>query len=702
MRCSIKTKLIAGLLTVVLLIMAGLFAFVGANFSEQAREAAIRGARGEMVQVESAITLFLDESLMNVEIVARHPLAARADEVTTSYLQTTERRMAQADPGDLVGQGLTDLMTAMLRAHPVYAQVYAGTADGAFVTSPKKNPQPEGYDPRRRPWYQATRDVVDRPVLHDAYVSTTGAAVTCVTRAIVRDGRVLGVAAIDIALDNLTGRVKSIHLGRTGHMVLIQDNGVILADPRHENQNFKKVSELENRALESLFRLGSGEMDLTIDGTEWLGLVLTSEKTGWRLVGLIERDEITAPVRQTLLLLGGACLLALALLAGAVWFLANAAIIRPLMRVADFLEALAQGVYDRRLDHSRKDEIGRIYDALNRTAQELQDNIEEIRAKRREAENKARAAEQAGTAAEQARAKAEQARTEGMLLAARRLEETARHIGEASARITSKSRDIRGGTETQRDRIQSTATAMEEMNATVLEVAKNAGDAAEQGKRSKDTAQAGAAVVARAIEAMNGSQRQAEVLQSNMAQLDDRARAIGNVITVIEDIADQTNLLALNAAIEAARAGEAGRGFAVVADEVRKLAEKTMTATKEVGHSIESIQKVAAANISSMQGALDDLSKATGLARDSGEALAEIVADAEASAGQIQSIAAAAEQQALASEEINRSIEEIHTIALDTSGNAEESLAGLEDLEHQASALSGLIRGLKSEAGQGL
>ena len=176
--------------------------------------------------------------------------------------------------------------------------------------------------------------------------------------------------------------------------------------------------------------------------------------------------------------------------------------------------------------------------------------------------------------------------------------------------------------------------------------------------------------------------------------------AITHMTQEVREIADQTNLLALNAAIEAARAGEAGRGFAVVADEVRKLAEKTMIATKEVGDSIQSIQQMAGMNVRSVDEAATELEQASRLATESGSALGEIVSSTDSSAGQIQSIATAAEEQSATSEEINRSIDEINAIAVQTDGHVTASMNALKDLEEQAGVLAQLIGQLKDQSGR--
>ncbi|MFO7595268.1 MAG: Cache 3/Cache 2 fusion domain-containing protein [Desulfocurvibacter africanus] len=261
---------------------------------------------------------------------------------------------------------------------------------------------------------------------------------------------------------------------------------------------------------------------------------------------------------------------------------------------------------------------------------------------------------------------------------------------ELSAQVEQASR----GSEIQSSRAGETATAMEQMNASVLEVAKSASNAAESADQAKEKAAAGEAKVRQVIAAISEVDRQAATLQQYMSELGQRADGIGQIITVIEDIADQTNLLALNAAIEAARAGDAGRGFAVVADEVRKLAEKTMNATKEVASAIASIQQGASKSIEATRSATEAVGRSTRLAEESGQAMHEIVRIADATAGQVQSIATASEEQSAASEEINHAVEEINRISAETADGMSQSAKAVSDLAKQALELKRLIEGL--------
>ena len=269
-------------------------------------------------------------------------------------------------------------------------------------------------------------------------------------------------------------------------------------------------------------------------------------------------------------------------------------------------------------------------------------------------------------------------------------------VAAASEQLSAQVEQVSQGTEIQSERAASTATAMEEMNAAVLEVARNAGEASEQANETREKAEHGVNMVNRVIEAIRTVNVVASELEGDMQELGSQAEAIGGVMNVISDIADQTNLLALNAAIEAARAGEAGRGFAVVADEVRKLAEKTMSATTEVGSSIQGIQQSTTSNIARVAAAGKSVNEATELAGTSGTALQEILDLVARNSALIAGIATAAEEQSATSEEINNSVEEVNRIAGETASGMVESASAVQELSNMAQQLRTLLDRLRA------
>jgi methyl-accepting chemotaxis protein len=275
--------------------------------------------------------------------------------------------------------------------------------------------------------------------------------------------------------------------------------------------------------------------------------------------------------------------------------------------------------------------------------------------------------------------------------AAAEASQVADRMAAASEELSAQIEQSTRGADVQNSRVQDTAAAVEEMNATILEVAKNAGATAQSAESSREKARQGAALVKEVTAAVTSVHDEASQLTENMRSLGEQARGIGTIMDVISDIADQTNLLALNAAIEAARAGEAGRGFAVVADEVRKLAEKTMNATKEVGAAIAGIQQGTSDAVSRVDRAVTRVGEATDLAERSGAAIGEIVSLVEAAGDQIRSIATAAEQQSATSEEINRAVGEISAIAAETAQAMDQSSQAVGDLAAQAQELNKLI-----------
>ncbi|WP_428564455.1 MAG: methyl-accepting chemotaxis protein [Solidesulfovibrio sp. DCME] len=374
-----------------------------------------------------------------------------------------------------------------------------------------------------------------------------------------------------------------------------------------------------------------------------------------------------------------------------------ASITRPIRQATEAAARCAGGDLDVSLDAAGKDEAARMQGALNTMVATLRANMTAIEAKTRESDDKARAAEASRQQAEAAMAKAEAATAAGLLQAAERLGDVVQALSGASSRLSNQIAESSQGSEHQSRRMAETATAMEEMNATVLEVAKNASNAATTTEAARDKANAGAGVVGRLVDSIGRIRGQAQALKDDMGRLGAQAQDIGRVMNVISDIADQTNLLALNAAIEAARAGEAGRGFAVVADEVRKLAEKTMTATKEVGEAITGIQRGTQRNVTGVEQAAGSVEEASGLAGQAGQALSEIVGLVDNASDQVRSIASAAQQQSATSEEINRSIEDVNSIAATTAKAMGEASDAVDGLARQARNLAELTRELEAE-----
>ncbi len=277
------------------------------------------------------------------------------------------------------------------------------------------------------------------------------------------------------------------------------------------------------------------------------------------------------------------------------------------------------------------------------------------------------------------------------------LEQVATIASSASEQLSAQIELSENGAQDQADRVATTATALEEMNATVLEIARNAGTTSDSAASVRSEASAGSESMQECVKAMHEVKEESLKLQTEMGVLSEHAQAINEIMNVISDIADQTNLLALNAAIEAARAGEAGRGFAVVADEVRNLAEKTMTSTTDVGNAISAIQKSTADNTRLVVDAVEKIERVTEMVSGAGEALLGIVQLADTTADQVRAIATASEEQSATSEEITQSVDSINNIAKETTNNMQEARKAVDEVVNQTHVLSQLIEQLQAQ-----
>lgn len=281
----------------------------------------------------------------------------------------------------------------------------------------------------------------------------------------------------------------------------------------------------------------------------------------------------------------------------------------------------------------------------------------------------------------------------------RQLTDNSTQLVSAATEIATSSEQMARGSKEQTSQSVQVSGAVEEMTATIVESSRNAGEAARLAKEAANAADQGTQVVSQTIEGMN---RIAQVVQESaktIQKLSKSSDQIGEIISVIDDIADQTNLLALNAAIEAARAGEQGRGFAVVADEVRKLAERTTKATKEITDMIKGIQSDTRGAVTSMEQGIEQVQAGRKLADKAGESLTAIAGFSQRVMDMIQQLATASEQQSSASEEIARSIEEIAKITKENATGVEQSAAAAEQLNRQAKGLRSMVANFRIDDG---
>jgi methyl-accepting chemotaxis protein len=415
---------------------------------------------------------------------------------------------------------------------------------------------------------------------------------------------------------------------------------------------------------------------------------------GWKLAIRFALDEMLAGVasmRNLNIGLGAAVVL----LAALIIFLLVNSITRAIGNGVSYAEAVAAGRLDRTLDVQRNDELGTLAVALRAMVKNLKEMIALSERKSAEALEQSEKAQQAVDEAEEARRRAESAKREGMLQAAQRLEAIVEQTSGAARSLAEQVNKAVAGAELQQQRSSETATAMEEMNSTVYEVARNASSAAESAEEAKTNAENGAQVVSEVLAAITEVSEKTAQLMHSLNELGRQAQGIGRVMGVISDIADQTNLLALNAAIEAARAGEAGKGFSVVADEVRKLAEKTMAATKEVGAAVKAIQTGTQDNIQGMEAAGASVRQSTEMSHQAGESLRSIVLISEATSDKVRSIATASEEQSAASEEITRGTDEVNKLAMETAKRMEDARVAVDRLAELTRNIRSVVENLK-------
>ncbi|BFR50291.1 HAMP domain-containing protein [Nitratidesulfovibrio sp. HK-II] len=584
----------------------------------------------------------------------------------------------------------------------------------ALVEYESQEKHPNGV--RKGGWYLGPRESGKESVLDPFPYIVQGQKdwLTTLSVPVKQNGKFLGVSGTDLRLgflQEMAVRVnKGLYSGQ-GEVFILSFDGLVVANSKDAQTVGQPLKTVLKDADEIVANIQAGKsyvgdaeggrlmvayapIKLGRTGRPWSVLIRLPSDVVLADANALDKELAARAASGAMQQVGvgaGIALLGIVFL----WFFSGS-LTRPLRMAADYAGQVASGDFSRQLDIRQHDEIGTLADALRTMVQNLQTMIGEAQAKGEEARRETENARKAMEEAHEAKARAENARAEGMMQAAVQLEQVVEVVSSASDQLSAQVAQSSSGAERQAVRVGETATAMEEMNSSVLEVARNAGRASDSAAGASKKAEEGRRIVDQVVAGIGTMQQVSVEMKTDMQALGTQAEGIGQIMNVISDIADQTNLLALNAAIEAARAGDAGRGFAVVADEVRKLAEKTMNATREVGDAVGGIQRGTRKNLENVQRAVTTVEEATTLANRSGDALAEIVQLIGTAADQVHSIATASEEQSATSEQINRSVEEVNRISADTANAMQQSARAVAELAVQTQNLRALIDKMKS------
>ncbi len=518
----------------------------------------------------------------------------------------------------------------------------------------------------------------------------------------VRDGgEVLGALVILVNL-------KQLHEVTTANVILTPGMGAYVYDKEFtilmdEEDEFINSSDAGLAHVQEMAVKKFGKADFVFEDVRYIGYYAHVPTVDWYVFVETPYDELNAPVAAltfeiALLALG------ISLVITAIIFVVAKGIANNLKASASIATYVSEGnlvltsEQKQQLNDAerRGDEISELAAGLSQMISNLAEIVEKANVATNEAKTALASAEEAQKAAQEAAEQAGLARRQGLLDAARQLEGVVHVVASASEQLSAQIESSTNSVNDQAARLGDTAAGMDQMNSTIIDVTQNAVSSAEIANTTREKAMTGAEITQRCKDAINSVRKESLTLRTNMNALADHAQSINTVMGVISDIADQTNLLALNAAIEAARAGEAGRGFAVVADEVRKLAEKTITSTTDVANAITAIQHSTEQNVHQVDVAVQGIEEATTLANESGIALQEILEMAEMSAGGVRNIATASEEQSVTMEEMTRAIDHINNVANDTRAAMDEASSAVIALSSQAQELTNIVENLKN------
>ncbi|HWH86943.1 MAG TPA: methyl-accepting chemotaxis protein [Pseudomonas sp.] len=528
-----------------------------------------------------------------------------------------------------------------------FMATYLGDATGHFTIRPDVK-MPDGFDPRVRPWYKGAESSSTSTLTEPYIDAATGQLIISIATASKKGGQSVGVVGGDLSLQSLVDTLAARDFDGMGYVFLVSADGKILVHP----DKALVMKSLKEAYPQDTPRISRDFSEVTADGKT--RIVTFAPITGlpsvnWYIGLSIDKDQAYSMLSEFRTSAVIATVIAVAIIIALLGMLIRL-LIQPLHVMTRAMEDIADGEGDltKRLNIVNNDEFGILGTAFNRFVERIHGSIREVSS-------------------------------------------ATGQVNEVALRVVAASNSSMYNSDQQASRTSSVAAAINQLGAAAQEIARNAAQASNQASDARGLAEDGQQVVERSIKAMNQLSSMLSASSTNIESLNSKTVNIGQILEVITSISQQTNLLALNAAIEAARAGEAGRGFAVVADEVRNLAHRTQESAQQVQTMIEELQIGARESVSTMSDSQRHSQDSVEIANLAGERLNSVTLRIGEIDGMNQSVATATEEQTAVVESINVDITEINTLNQEGVENLHATLRACSDLEQQASRLKQLV-----------